>query len=180
MTKIGHAAPRHPWCAVVDDRHRQIESRHDHSGTDDCETDEIGVHSSGRLRLQGRVTRPSGRESAEGKRCQDDEVAREEGPERSRLQSGEGRSSRTDHERHEIVAEGSDDDRRCHHHHDRPVLADDRYVGARTEDVVGGGEQLGPDRHGEQPAGEEEEQHAEQVLQTNHLVIGGELEIADP
>ena len=44
-------------------------------------------------------------------------------------------------------------------------------VGARPEDVAGRDQQLGADGHRQQPAGEEEEEHPDRVLQADHLVV---------
>ena len=53
-----------------------------------------------------------------------------------------------------------------HHHHDRAVLAHDGDVGAGAEHVVGRAQQLGADEHGQQAAGEEEQEDADRVLPT--------------
>ena len=75
---------------------------------------------------------------------------------------------------------GSDNGRGSHHHHDRAVLADDGDVGPGPEGVVGRAEQLGPDEHGEQAAGEEEQQDADGVLHPDDLVVVGHAEVAHP
>ena len=41
-------------------------------------------------------------------------------------------------------------------------------------------EQLGADQHGEQAAGEEEEEDPDGVLHADHLVVVGHAEVADP
>ena len=60
------------------------------------------------------------------------------------------------------------------------MLADERDVDPGTEDVAGRAEQLGADEHGEQPAGEEEQQDADGVLPADHLVVVGHAEVAHP
>ena len=51
-----------------------------------------------------------------------------------------------------------------------------RYC-VRAQDVVAGRQQLGPDRHREQPAGEEVRDHAVQVLDAHDLVVEREPEV---
>ncbi len=46
--------------------------------------------------------------------------------------------------------------------------------------MAGRAEQLGADEHGEQPAGEEEQQHADGVLVAHHLVVVRHAEVAHP
>jgi hypothetical protein len=59
------------------------------------------------------------------------------------------------------------------------VLAHHHQVVAGAESVVGRREQLGPDRHREQAAGEEVDDHAEQVLDADDLVVEGVPEVLD-
>ncbi len=49
-----------------------------------------------------------------------------------------------------------------------------------TEGVARGAEQLGADHHGEEAAGEEEQEDADGVLPADHLVVLGHAEVADP
>ena len=141
----------------------------DHADPDDGEADQIGVHPARRLGLQRRVARPAGREAAEEERAQDDQVAGHEDPEREGLDARVGHAPGADHQRDQPVPQGSDDGRGGHHHHDRAVLADDGDVGARPEDVVRRAEQLGADEHGEESAGEEEQEDADGVLHPTTL-----------
>ena len=60
------------------------------------------------------------------------------------------------------------------------MLADDSDVGARPEDVGRRAEQLCPDRHGQQAAGEQEDEHADHVLEPDDLVVVREAEVARP
>ena len=75
---------------------------------------------------------------------------------------------------------GPDDGGARHHHHHRAVLADDVDVGPRTEDVVRRAEQLSAYPHRQQAGGEEEDQHPDEVLHADNLVVLGHAEIAHP
>jgi len=57
------------------------------------------------------------------------------------------------------------------------VLADDLDVHGRVEQVVARREQLGADRHREQAGRAEVDDHADQVLDPDHLVVQGEPEV---
>ena len=83
--------PGHAGRSVVDDGAGQVEAGQDHADPDDREADQVGVHPARRLRLQGGVAGPPGREPAEEERAQDDQVARHEDPE------GEGLDARVGH-----------------------------------------------------------------------------------
>ena len=131
----------------------------------------VGVCAHGGLDRQRRVPGPAEREPAKQQtRQQNDEGARRQ-PERQRLDAREGDPLGADHDRHQVVAERAEDDRGHQHHHHGAVLADDLHVDLRGEDVVRRGEQLSPDRHGEQASRAEIDDHADQVLDADHLVV---------
>jgi hypothetical protein len=110
----------------------------DHADADHGEAEEVGDHARTGLGLERCVARPAGREPPEEQGREDHEVARDEGPQTEGLDSRVRHATSADHQRYEVVAQGTHDDRRRHHHHDRAVLAHDLDVGIGAEDVVVG------------------------------------------
>ena len=85
---------------------------------------------------------------------------------------------RADHERHEVVAERAEHARRHHHQHHRAVQADERQVVAGLDEGRVVARQLAADEHRVEPGDEEEEQHRDEVLDRDDLVVGAEAEVA--
>ena len=164
-------APAHAGRPVADDRDDDVEAGQDDRDAHQAERERVRVHALARLDGQRRVAGPAGREAAEQEAGQQDHVGARGEPEGQRLEPRERDPLRADHDRHQVVAERPDDDRGHHHHHHGAVLADHLQVGGGAEHVVARREQLGPDRHGQQAAGEEVDQHADQVLDADHLVV---------
>ena len=106
-----------------------------------------------------------------------DHIGRRGQPEGERLEAGERHPLGPDHQRQQVLAERPEHDRRHHHHHHRAVLAHHHQVRAGVHDVVGRRQQLGPDGHREQATGAEVDDHPDQVLEADHLVVQREPEV---
>jgi hypothetical protein len=117
------------------------------------------------------------REPAEQDGGQQDDVGGRGEPEPECLEARERDPLRPDQQRAKVLAERPQHDRRHHHHHHRAVLAHHHQILLGADDVIVRRQQLGPDRHGEQAAGQEVSDHAVQVLDAHYLVVQREPEV---
>ena len=167
------AAPPHARGPVVDHGHDDVEPGQDDRDPHQAERHRVGVRTLGSLHAERRVAGPPERESADQDAGEQDDEGGRGQPEGERLQPGEGHPLGADHQRHQVVAERAEHDRRHQHHHHRAVLAHHLDVGAGIEHVVGRRQQFRPDRHREQAGRAEVDDHSDQVLDADDLVVQG-------
>ena len=106
--------------------------------------------------------------------------ARDQHPERQRVQARERHVLRPDHDREDVVrqaGEGRDDEQEDHQHR---VDAEEAVVLLAVDELRARLGELGADRLRLQPAHQEEEEGQDDVLDADHLVIGVDPEVRLP
>ena len=134
------------------------------------------------MRAERRVTRPAGGRAAAGggHTGEQHEAGDRQQPERQRVQARERHVRGADHQRDHVVAEPGE--RRDHEQedHQRRVIRDQDVEGLRVEELVARLCELGAEEHREHAAGAEEEDRRDEVLDTDHLVVGVDAEVVLP
>ncbi len=89
-------------------------------------------------------------------------------------------SADADHERDDEVPEAGEDRHDDREDHERRVLGDEHVERLRVEVLVARTRQLGAEDEREQPADDEEGHRRDEVLHTDHLVVGVRAEVVAP
>ncbi len=160
-----------------DDRRQHVQPEQRHRDADQREEDDVGVHPDHGLVVERLVAGPAGGEAAEEDRGGEDEAGCHQQPEGQRLDPRERHAPGADQDRHEVVRERPQDPRGHHPHHHRAVLADQGQVLVGPHDRRRAVQQLGADQHRVEPADEEEQADAAEVLDADDLVVGAEAEV---
>ena len=129
-----------------------------------------------------RVAGPAGVEgAARGEEAADEEdPGQRQHPEAERVEAREGHVRRADHQRQDVVREPGEDRDHEDEDHQHRVRREEAVVGRRFDDLGAGLGELGPDQHRHQAAEEEEDEGGDDVLDTDHLVVGVEFEVVLP
>ncbi len=101
-------------------------------------------------------------------------------PEAERVEARESHVRRADHQRQDVVGDPGEDRDHEDEDHQHRVSGEEAVVGRRVDDLGARLRQLGPDQHRHQAADEEEEEGSDDVLDTDHLVVGVEFEVVLP
>ncbi len=101
-------------------------------------------------------------------------------PERQRVQARERHVRRADHQRDHVVAEAGE--RRDHEQedHQRGVHRDEAVEGLVVDELHARPRELGAEEHRHHPAGDEEDDRRDEVLDPDHLVVGVRAEVVRP
>ena len=166
------AHPAHAGRAQRVDRDDEVEAGDDRREAEDEDAQQHREQRRRRRRAVGRVERPAGVGAAHDHAG---DRQRRAGPvevERQQVQPREGDVLGAQHERQHEVAEHARD-RRDHEHedHDHAVQREHAVVGVRAHDGRLGREELDAQRHREDAAQQEREQHRHEVHDADALVV---------
>ena len=101
-------------------------------------------------------------------------------PVRQRVQPRERHVRRADHQRDHVVAEAGEGRDHEQEDHQRGVHRDQAVEGLVVDELHAGPRELGAEQHRHHPAGDEEEDRRDQVLDADHLVVGVRAEVVLP
>jgi len=142
------------------------------------DTTDIAVEALVGLLGEGRVPGPARLEATEDGRSEQDHDRRRHQPEGQCLEARKRHSVGSDHVRDEEVTEGPDDGRARDEHHHHAVHADQRQVLVRRNNRWVGNQQARANQHRADAAEQHCDEHRHEVLDSDHLVVEAEIQIA--
>ncbi len=157
-----HAQKAHPWGPHVDDRDHEVERRGQggepqHLQPEQPEVDAVPRREGG----LGQVG--IGKPTDVGSAAQEEagvheQAASQENPEAEGIQAREGDIARADHERHDVIEEGSIQRHDDQEDHDRTMHGEELVVEIRADDVLVGLSELDAHEHRLNAADEEKDE----------------------
>ena len=177
-----HPPERHARRAHRDDRDEEVERGQDRRGAGPLDA-HVEEHLADRLlRRERRVARPAGRERAAGgeEAAEEHRAGDRQEPEGERVEARERHVRRAEHQRHGEVRETGERRDDEDEDHQRGVHGDEAVVGLRVHELHARLRELGAEEHRHQAAEREEDERRREVLDTDHLVVGVDLEVVLP